>query len=167
MIVGDSKAQREKIFSTRCTIKQKVCSLIIDGGTCTNIASQILVSKLQLQTIPHQQPYTIQYRNQRRSLVLSQVVLLHFLIGKVYQEEIWCDVLPIDTCHVLLERPQLLDRKVMHDGYDNTYSFTKDPKHITLTPITTSSTPSQNFNMETQSPFLTSPNTPKQLELEP
>ena len=55
----------------------------------------------------------------------------------------------------------------MHDGYHNTYSFTKDCKHITLIPIRTSSTPPQNLNMETMSPFLTSPNTPKQLELEP
>ena len=36
------------------------------------------------------------------SHLVSQVVLLHFSIGKVYQEEIWCDVLPIDTCYVLL-----------------------------------------------------------------
>ena len=165
MIVGDSKAQREKIFSTRCTIKQKVCSLII-GGMCTNIVFQALVSKLQLQTIPHPQPYTIQHRNQSKSLLVSQVVLLHFSIGKVYQGEIWCDVFPIDTCHVLLGWPWLFDRKLMHDGYHNTYSFTKDHKHITLTPITTSK-PTQNFNMETPSPFLTSPNTPKYLELEP
>ena len=78
----DSEAQREKVFSTRCTIKQKVCSLII-GGMCTNIVFQALVSKLQLQTIPHPQPYTIQHRNQSKSLLVSQVVLLHFSIGKV------------------------------------------------------------------------------------
>src|SRR5688572_29426954 len=143
-------AQREKIFSTRCTIKQKVCSLIIDGGTWTNIASQTLVSKLQLQTIPHPLPHTIKYRNQ--CLLVSQVVLLHFSIGKSYQEEIWCEVLPIDTCHVLLGRSWMLTREVIHNGYNNSYSFIKDRKRITLMPFTTSSTPPQNFKMETPSP---------------
>ncbi|GJX68782.1 hypothetical protein Tco_0304509 [Tanacetum coccineum] len=42
--------QREAIFHTRCTIAQKVCTVIIDGGSCTNVASQTLVSKLNLTT---------------------------------------------------------------------------------------------------------------------
>ena len=31
--------QREVIFHTRCTIGGKVCSLIIGGGSCANVAS--------------------------------------------------------------------------------------------------------------------------------
>jgi len=31
--------QREAIFHSRCTIGGKVCSLIIDGGSCTNVTS--------------------------------------------------------------------------------------------------------------------------------
>ena len=31
--------QREQIFHTRCTIRGKVCELIIDGGIYTNVAS--------------------------------------------------------------------------------------------------------------------------------
>jgi len=31
--------QRENIFHTRCTINGKLCSLIVDGGRCTNVAS--------------------------------------------------------------------------------------------------------------------------------
>ncbi|XP_013601193.1 PREDICTED: uncharacterized protein LOC106308590 [Brassica oleracea var. oleracea] len=33
--------QRENIFHTRCSVEQKVFSLIIDGGSCTNVASNI------------------------------------------------------------------------------------------------------------------------------
>jgi len=36
---------------------------------------------------------------------------------------------------VLLERPRLRDRRATHDGYLNTYSFVKDGKKITLTPL--------------------------------
>ncbi|KAL5184191.1 hypothetical protein HKD37_17G047937 [Glycine soja] len=31
--------QRENILHTRCTINGKLCSLIVDGGSCTNVAS--------------------------------------------------------------------------------------------------------------------------------
>ena len=44
----DDQQQRENIFHTRCHINNKVCSLIIDGGSCTNVASVLLVEKQQL-----------------------------------------------------------------------------------------------------------------------
>ena len=37
--------QRENIFQTRCLIVGKVCSMIIDGGSCVNCASTLLVDK--------------------------------------------------------------------------------------------------------------------------
>src|SRR5215470_9822718 len=40
--------QREHIFHTRCHINDKVCSMIIDSGSCTNVASTLLVEKLNL-----------------------------------------------------------------------------------------------------------------------
>jgi len=45
--------QREHIFRSRCTVRGKVCSLIIDGGSYTNVASTHLVNKLSLPTIRH------------------------------------------------------------------------------------------------------------------
>ena len=42
----DMEQQRENIFYTRCHINNKVCSMIIDGGSCTNVASTTLVEKL-------------------------------------------------------------------------------------------------------------------------
>ena len=50
-------AQRENIFYARCKIKDKVCSLIIDGGSCTNAASEALVEKLSLPMKEHPRPY--------------------------------------------------------------------------------------------------------------
>ena len=45
--------QRENIFYTRCTINSRVCSLIVDGRSCANVASITLVDKIQLKTEPH------------------------------------------------------------------------------------------------------------------
>ena len=55
-----------------------------------------------------------------------------------YHDESWFEVTPIDACHIILGRPWLLDREVVHDGYRNTYSFTKDGKRVTLASLTLS-----------------------------
>jgi hypothetical protein len=44
--IDDIEQQRENIFHTRCYVNNKVCSMIIDGGSCTNVASTTLVEKL-------------------------------------------------------------------------------------------------------------------------
>ena len=54
------ECQRENIFHTRCLINGKLCILIIDGGSCTNVASERIVSKLNLVTKPHPKPYKLQ-----------------------------------------------------------------------------------------------------------
>ncbi|XP_052621733.1 uncharacterized protein LOC128127313 [Lactuca sativa] len=46
---GDD-AQRENIFHTRCYVQGKVCSVIIDGGSCTNVASTSMVEKVETAT---------------------------------------------------------------------------------------------------------------------
>ncbi|KAH9649251.1 hypothetical protein KPL70_025912 [Citrus sinensis] len=59
----DEAAQRENIFHTRCYVQDKVCSMIIDGGSCTNVASTIMVEKLGLPTLKHPWPYKLQWLN--------------------------------------------------------------------------------------------------------
>ncbi|GJS42727.1 RNA-directed DNA polymerase, partial [Tanacetum coccineum] len=131
----EENLQREAIFHTRCTIAERVCTVIIDGGSCTNVASQTLVSKLNLITEPHPSPYVIQWLNQGKGIHVSHRILLSLSIGRSYEDKIWCDVIPMDACHVLLGRPWLFDRRVMHDGYQNTYSFNHNDKKIVLTPM--------------------------------
>ena len=135
---GAKEEQRENIFHSRCTIQGKVCSLIIDGGSCANVASSSMVEKLNLQATAHPHPYNIQWLNQGKGLQVNSRCLITFSIGKNYADEIWCDIIPMDACHILLGRPWLFDRKVKHDGCLNTYSFSKDGKKITLAPLSPS-----------------------------
>jgi hypothetical protein len=46
------------MFHTRCHIN-KVCRMITDGGSCTNVASTILVENLNLPTLKHLKPYKL------------------------------------------------------------------------------------------------------------
>jgi len=44
-------SNKENIFHIRCHIRNKVCNMIIDNGSCTKITSITLVIKLNLITI--------------------------------------------------------------------------------------------------------------------
>ena len=83
--------QRENIFHTRCLITNKLCSLIIDGGSCTNVASTRVVEKLALPTISHTKPYKLQWLSVEGEIMVNKQVIINFAIGK-YKDEVLCDV---------------------------------------------------------------------------
>jgi len=41
-----------------------------------------------------------------------------------YVDDVLCDVVPMEACHVLLGRPWQFDKKTIHDGLTNTITFT-------------------------------------------
>ncbi|KAF7839264.1 uncharacterized protein G2W53_007746 [Senna tora] len=127
--------QRENIFHTRCLVNNKVCSLIIDGGSVTNVASTRMVEKLNLPIIRHPRPYKLQWLNECGEIKVDKQVLVSFSVGKYY-DEILCDVVPMHAGHILLGRPWEFGRKVKKDGFTNRYSFVMNDKPITLVPLT-------------------------------
>lgn len=54
--VGNLKKQRENIFHARCHVQNKVCSMINNSRSCTNVVSIDLVDKLDLHTIKYHIP---------------------------------------------------------------------------------------------------------------
>ncbi|XP_052193846.1 uncharacterized protein LOC127802180 [Diospyros lotus] len=131
----DMEQQRENIFHTRCLIHNKVCNLIIDGGSCTNVASTTLVEKLNLSIIKHSRSYKLQWLNECGEVKVTQQVLVSFSIGK-YSDEVLCDVVPMHASHILLGRPWEFDRRATKDGYTNRYSFMMNNRPVTLVPLT-------------------------------
>ncbi|GKV43146.1 hypothetical protein SLEP1_g50479 [Rubroshorea leprosula] len=130
----DDEVQRDNIFHTRCHVKNKVCSVIIDGGSCTNVASTVLVEKLNLPTTKHPRPYKLQWLKDCGEIKVNKQVLVSFSIGQ-YKDEVLCDVVPMHAGHLLLGRPWQYDRRVTHDGFKNRYSFVIEGKTITLAPL--------------------------------
>ena len=127
--------QRENLFHTRCLVKGKVCNMIIDGGSCCNIASTELVNKLQLPTFLHARPYKLHWMNDCGELKVNKQVRVTIKLGH-YEDEILCDVVPMQACHILLGRPWQFDRKVVHDGHTNRHSFEFKGKKVVLKPMT-------------------------------
>ncbi|XP_048630695.1 uncharacterized protein LOC125604315 [Brassica napus] len=126
--------QRENIFHTRCSVEQKVCSLIIDGGSCTNVASKYLVDTLGLAKTPHPRPYRLKWLNDETELRIAEQVVVSFSIGK-YHDQVKCDVVPMQAGHILLGRPWQFDKETIHHGRTNVYSFSHNNKKHSLAPL--------------------------------
>ena len=133
----DDEMQQDNIFHTRCHVQNKVCSVIIDGGSCTNVASTTMVEKLGMATCKHPRPYKLQWLNDSGEVRVNKQLLVVFGIGK-YEDEVLCDVVPMQAGHLLLGRPWQFDRKVQHDGFTNKYSFVHSQRTVTLVPLTPS-----------------------------
>ena len=82
-----------------------MCNVIINGGSCENVISTTMVEKLSLKTKPHPHPYKLQWLKKGNDIQVTKKCLVQFSIGKNYKDEALCDVVPMDACHILLDRP--------------------------------------------------------------
>ncbi|KAK1648844.1 hypothetical protein QYE76_066649 [Lolium multiflorum] len=60
--------QRHNLFQTRGVVKERAIQIIIDGGSCNNLASVDMVEKLSLPTRQRTHPYYIQWFESSRKL---------------------------------------------------------------------------------------------------
>ena len=65
-------------------------------------------------TSKHPRPYKFQWLNESGKVRVNKQVLISFSVGK-YEDEVLCDVVPMQARHLLLGRPWQFDRKVKHD----------------------------------------------------
>ncbi|RDY14835.1 Tf2-8, partial [Mucuna pruriens] len=110
---GDME-QCEHNFHTRYHINDKVCSMIIDSGSCINVASTILVEKINLQIAKHPRPYKLRWLSNIGEVKDDKQVSMSFAIEN-YKDEVLCDVVLMEVGHILLGRPWQLNRKVIHN----------------------------------------------------
>jgi hypothetical protein len=115
-------------------MKDRVCKMIIDSGRIDNIISTEMVEKLELKTTAHPNPYKVSWLQKGHQVMVSQQCQVELKIGG-YRDEILCDVIHMDVCHILLGRPWQFDQKCMHDGRKNTYRLEKNGRTHMLLPI--------------------------------
>jgi hypothetical protein len=130
----DSSAQRCRLFRTTCKTQGWKCKVIVDSGSTDNLVSTEMVEKLELKTRKHPSPYRVTWLQKGHQVRVTKQCLVNFKMGN-YRDEILCDVIPMDVCHVLLGRPWQYDRHVVHDGRLNTYTLEKDGESHTLLPM--------------------------------
>jgi hypothetical protein len=117
--------QKKDIFFTKCHISNKVCSIIIDNKSCASIAITTLVKKLNLNIIKHHRSYRLQWLNKYGEVKVTKHV---FIFLRKHSIEVLCDVVHMDSSHLLLRRLWQYDRKAMHDGFRNKYTPVKNKK---------------------------------------
>ena len=116
-------------------MQDKVVKVIIDGGSCHNLASKEMVEKLGLKLLKHPHPYHVQWLNISGSIKIAQRVKVPFKIGE-YIDTVECDVAPMTVCHMLLGRPWQYDRSSLHCGRTNQYTIKWKNKELILKPMT-------------------------------
>jgi hypothetical protein len=130
----DEDDQRHNLFHSRCTIGCKACQLVINSGSCENVVVKEVVEKLALEMEKHPNPYWLEWLKKGNEVIVSKCYLVSFSIGSRYKDKMWCDVMAMDSCLLLLGRPWQYDREAHHDGRKNTYSFLFGKVKITLLP---------------------------------
>ena len=69
--------------------------------------------------------------------MVTNQVLVSLQIDK-YEDEVLCDVVPMEATHILLGQPWQFDRRVTYDCYTNKYTIPYRGKSIALVPLTPS-----------------------------
>ena len=92
----DSSRQRQ-IFFSRCSVNNKVCTLIVDKGSYENIVSKALVDHLKLLTETKHVPYTIGWIKKGPSMKVTELCRVPLSLGKTYNDSVTRDVVDMDA----------------------------------------------------------------------
>jgi hypothetical protein len=130
----ENLVQRNSLFRSACKTKDRVSKVIVDSGSTDNLVSTEMVEKLELETISHPISYKVSWLQKGHQVTVTKQCLVEFKIGG-YKDEILCDFIPMDVCHLLLGRPWKYDRNVVRDGRKNTYTLEKNGRTHMLLPI--------------------------------
>nr|XP_016458954.1 PREDICTED: uncharacterized protein LOC107782578 [Nicotiana tabacum] len=115
---GITSCEEKETINTQLVVRRyniggRICSVIVDSESCTNVASVSLVEKLGLRTMKHPRPYKLQWLNDSGELKVNK-----------------------QACHLFLGRPWKYDRNALHEGRSNSYTLELKGKKYLLKPLT-------------------------------
>ncbi|KAK1670410.1 hypothetical protein QYE76_058569 [Lolium multiflorum] len=92
-VLPSASTQRCNLFQTKALVgPDKACKVIIDGGSCRNLASKELCTKLKLKYLPHPHPYYIQWLSDNGEMKVNHMVRVEFAIGPNPSKEIFSEL---------------------------------------------------------------------------
>ena len=80
-----------------------------------------MVESLGLQIEKHPKPYTIGWIKAAEKIRVTERCKVPFSISK-YKDEVYCDIVDMDACHLLFGRPWQFDVAAQYNGRENTSS---------------------------------------------
>ena len=121
-------------FRTCCKSSDKVYKVIVDGGSIDNLGAEEMVQKLGLKRMRHPYPYRLGQLEGEHSLEVREKCLVDFQIWQ-YNDQVLCDIVDMNSCHVLLGRPLQYDCRVVHDYVKNVFTIEKGIRMFSLIPL--------------------------------
>ncbi|XP_074299023.1 uncharacterized protein LOC141630031 [Silene latifolia] len=131
-VQGNVETDGEGIVYDLDPLSDEEC--LVFAGSCANVVARDLVDELKLQTKDRVKPYKLHWLNGENGIQVKKQALVSLSLGP-YLDEVWCDIIPMNACHILLGRPWQFDRKVEHDGRANVYSVVKGNVRYNLKPM--------------------------------
>ena len=138
--------QRSNLFRTRCKSGGKVCNVIVDGGSTNNLVAEEMVQKLGLRRMRHPCPYRIGWLQGEHGLEVREQCLVDLQIGQ-YKDQVLCDIVDMNSCHLLLGRPWQYDCRAVHDCVKNVFTIVKDGNKYSLIPLQKKEVGRQNLSI--------------------
>ncbi|XP_071708598.1 uncharacterized protein [Rutidosis leptorrhynchoides] len=74
-------------------------------GSCENIISRDRAAKLKLPVEKHPEPYSIVWITDGSGIKVTERCQVPLSIGKYYKDEVLCDIVDMNACHLLFGRP--------------------------------------------------------------
>ena len=109
-----------------------MAKLVIDPRSGMNVVSEEVVWKLGLETKRHPNPYQLEWLTKGNEVWVSKYCQVPFSIGAKYVDHVWCDMVNMATCHLLLGKPWQGDKAAIYDETKNIYSFMLGKTRLTL-----------------------------------
>lgn len=112
----DLKRQILEIKVSFCGDSEYV--LLLEDHSYTNFISSYMVERLEMPYVMIENPYFVQKRHW-----VDRCLELFFSLDE-YPEEVWCDMVPIKTCHMFLENLWFQWHKISYE--QEWYKFVMD-----------------------------------------
>ena len=126
--------QRSSIFRTQWKCRGKVYKVFISSGSITNIVSDEMLGKLNIEKITHITPYRVYGMNNDQWIDVKEQAYISFSIGS-YCDTILCDAMPLGDFHIILGRVWQDDVRSLYDGSKNTYVINKNGKEFVMSSL--------------------------------
>lgn len=92
--------------------------------------SEQLVKKLNLKTTPQSKPYPLGWLKKDTKMQVTAHCTFKFSINGKYMDQVTCDVVPLEVCHIVLGSPYLWDRDATYLRRENIWKLVKDGKRF-------------------------------------
>lgn len=130
----EDPSQRKKLFITKIKYQGKVYNFLINSNSTNNMVSKEMVQNQNLNKIPHPYSYHVSWLTKDQQTLVTEKALVELSLGD-FKDKVMCDIMEMDTCHLLLGRPQQYDVDATHNCRKNTNTIVKDGITYTMKPL--------------------------------